>query len=107
MSSRHKLVFATERPVVTTATEDDVDLFYALWTNPRVMKNVGFPRGLPVTVCEFRESLSKQGRSEFDQLLVVELKATGQFIGECKLSYPDEAGIAEADVKLLPEFWGV
>jgi RimJ/RimL family protein N-acetyltransferase len=42
----------------------------------------------------------------FERLLVVELKATGQAIGECKLSRPDEEGIAEPDLKLLPEFWG-
>ncbi|MGD2207250.1 MAG: GNAT family N-acetyltransferase, partial [Anaerolineae bacterium] len=92
--------------MVRTATAEDVDLFYALWTNPQVMKNVGFPQGLRVARSELKERLSKQGRSEFEQLLVVELKATGQAIGECKLSYPDEEGIADPDIKLLPEFWG-
>jgi len=106
MSSGHSLVLETERLAVRTATEEDVDLFYALWTNPQVMKNVGFPQGLRVTRCELEEKLSRRGRSELEQLLVVELKATGQVIGECKLSYPDEEGIAEPDVKLLPEFWG-
>lgn len=106
MSSRHKLVFATDRLVVRTATEDDVDLFYALWTNPRVMRNVGFPHGLSVTRRELEDRLSKQVDSEFDRLLVVELKAAGQAIGECKLSRPDEEGVAEPDIKLLPEFWG-
>jgi RimJ/RimL family protein N-acetyltransferase len=37
---------------------------------------------------------------------VVELKDTGQAIGECKLSRPDELGIAEPDIKLLPAYWG-
>ena len=106
MSPGHSLVFETERLTVRTATVDDVDLFFALWTNPQVMKNVGFPHGLRVTRRELKERLSKQGTSEFEQLLVVELKATGQAIGECKLSDPDESGIAEPDVKLLPEFWG-
>jgi len=99
-------VFETERLTVRTATVDDVDLFYALWNNPRVMQHVGFPQGLGITRDELQERLSKQGGSEFDHLLVVELTATGQAIGECKLSSPDEDGIAEPDVKLLPEFWG-
>ena len=106
MSSGHNLVFETERLVVRTATEEDVDLFYALWTNPQVMKNVGFPHGLRLTRRELEERLSKQGKSEFGQLLVVELKATGQAIGECMLSCPDEEGVAEPDIKLLPKFWG-
>jgi RimJ/RimL family protein N-acetyltransferase len=106
MSPGHSLIFETERLIVRTATVEDVDLFYALWTNPQVMKNVGFPHGLRVTRSELKERLSKQGRSEFEQLLVVEPKATGQAIGKCKLSYPDEEGIADPDIKLLPEFWG-
>jgi len=106
MPTGHNLILETERLAVRTATEQDVDLFYALWTNPRVMRNVGFPHGLPVTRCELDDRLSKQVGSEFDRLLVVGLKATGQVIGECKLSRPDEEGVAEPDIKLLPEFWG-
>jgi RimJ/RimL family protein N-acetyltransferase len=99
------LIFETDRLTVRIATEDDAELFYALWANPEVMTNVGFPRGLPVTRCQLEDRLSKQGDSEFEQLLIVELKSTGQAIGECKLSYPDEEGIAQPDVKLLPHFW--
>jgi hypothetical protein len=65
-----------------------VDLFYALWTNSQVMQNVGFPHGLRLERHELEERHSKQSESEFDQLLVVELKATGQPIGECYLHVP-------------------
>jgi len=106
MPASHSLVFETARLMVRTATVEDVDLFYALWTNPQVMKNVGFPQGLRTPRSEIEERLSRQGRSEFAQLLVIQLRATGQAIGECKLSEPDEDGIAEPDIKLLPEFWG-
>jgi len=106
MRSRQAAIFETERLVVRAAGEEDVDLFYALWTDPQAMRNVGFPKGLPVTRDGLRETLSRQGRSEFDRLLVVQLKAAGQPIGECKLSSPDRNGVAEPDVKLLREFWG-
>jgi len=106
MSPGHSLVLETERLVVRTATVEDADLFYALWTDPRVMKHVGFPQGLRITEGELGERLSKQKGSEFERLLVVELKSTGQAIGECKLGHPDEEGIAGPDLKLLPEFWG-
>jgi RimJ/RimL family protein N-acetyltransferase len=99
-------VFETERLRVRTATVDDVELFYTLWTDPHVMHYVGFPRGLRVTRDELRDRLSQGGPSAFEQLLVVELKATGQAIGQAKLSRPDEEGIAEPDAKLLPDFWG-
>jgi hypothetical protein len=35
MSSGHSLVFETERLAVRAATEEDAELLYALWTNPR------------------------------------------------------------------------
>jgi RimJ/RimL family protein N-acetyltransferase len=49
-----------------------------------------------------------QGRdaNEFSQLLVVRLKRTGEAIGQCKMCLPDEHGISETDVKLLPTYWG-
>jgi RimJ/RimL family protein N-acetyltransferase len=106
MSPVHGTVFETERLIVRTATLEDVGLFYALWTHPQVMEHVGFPQGLRMTRNDVRERLLKRGRSEFEPLLVVVLKTTGQAIGECKLSYPNEERIAEPDIKLLPEFWG-
>jgi RimJ/RimL family protein N-acetyltransferase len=106
MPSGPSVVFETERLVVRAASPDDVDLLYALWAEPRVMKHVGFPHGLRVTRSEVEDRLLKQGESEFEQLLVVALRDTGQAIGECNLSRPDEEGIAEPDIKLLPAFWG-
>lgn len=107
MPQNRNHVLETHRLIVRTAAVEDVDLFVNLWTDPRVMKNVGFPDGLRVDRNQLIERLSKQGDCEFEQLLVVVVKASGQAIGECKLSYPDEHGNAEPDIKLLPEFWGL
>jgi hypothetical protein len=52
----------------------DAGLFYNLWTDPRVMTNVGFPRGIPITIDEIRTRIRNQGESEFDQLIVVILR---------------------------------
>ena len=60
MSLGHTLVFETERLITRIATVDDVDLFYALWTNPQVMANVGFPHGLRITRSELKDRLLKQ-----------------------------------------------
>jgi RimJ/RimL family protein N-acetyltransferase len=106
MSQIHAQVFVTKRLKVRAAARDDVDLYYALWTDPRVMKNVGFPQGLRTSRSDIMEILSKQAGTEFDRLLVVALKDGGQAIGECKLARPDEQGIAEPDIKLLPAYWG-
>jgi RimJ/RimL family protein N-acetyltransferase len=106
MAKHPGTVFETERLVVRKATGDDVNFYYELWTHPDVMRHVGFPQGLPITKAELRERLVGEPASEFDRLLVVEKKATGEAIGECKLAQPDEDGISEPDIKLLPEHWG-
>ncbi len=106
MASNRRDVFETDRLTVRIATVEDVDLFYALWTSPQVMTNVGFPQGLRIERGEIEDRLSKQGEEALEQLLVIDLKATDQSIGECHLSRPNDAGIAEPDVKLLPAFWG-
>jgi RimJ/RimL family protein N-acetyltransferase len=106
MTKGRSIVFRTDRLIVRPATEDDVNLFFSLWTNPRVMSNVGFPDGLRITREDVRTQIQKQGNSEFDQLLVVVLKATGESLGECKMHRPNSEGVARTDVKLLPEFWG-
>jgi len=99
-------VFETARLIIRTVCAVDVGMYYALWTNPRVMTYVGFPQGLRMTREEIAAKIQEQGESEFGRLLVVALKETGEAIGECKLYLPDEEGISRTDVKLLPQFWG-
>jgi RimJ/RimL family protein N-acetyltransferase len=83
-------------------------MYYQLWTNPIVMRNVGFPHGLPITLDEVCAKIAEhiQIQGDFGRLLVVEEKTSGTVIGECKMYLPDENGISETDVKLLPKYWG-
>ncbi len=106
MRPDRKIVFDTPRLVIRLATIEDVDLIHQLWTDPQVMSHVGFPKGLPITRDQIQNQIAAAGMSEFQQLLVVELKSTGQAIGQCKMDCPDSEGIARTDVKLRPAFWG-
>ena len=106
MTTDRDVVFETRRLVVRKATAEDAGFYHELWTDPQVMKHVGFPQGLPIPQAEIRERLEDEPASEFDRLLVIEQKETGERIGECKLARPDEEGIVEPDIKLLPEHWG-
>ena len=101
-----KTVFETERLTVRTARIEDVDLYHALWNDPQVMTNMGFPYGLRITRPEIEAKIREQSGAEFGRLLVATLKTSGQIIGECKLYLPDEESVSETDVKLLPLFWG-
>jgi RimJ/RimL family protein N-acetyltransferase len=106
MSPDREVVFATPRLLIRFATIEDVDLFHQLWTDPRVMSYVGFPEGLPMTREQIHDRIAASGGSEFDRLLVIELKSTGQAVGECWMSRPNAEGVATTDVKLLRAFWG-
>jgi RimJ/RimL family protein N-acetyltransferase len=83
-----------------------VELFYKLWTDPKVMTFVGFPSGLRITPDEIRTGIGKEDESEYNKKLIVQLKDSQQLIGECKLGLPDDDSISETDVKLMPQFWG-
>jgi len=103
-----KKIIETKRLIIRKAenTEKDIDLYFQLWNHPDVMKFVGFPKGLHFLKERISEQLSKQPNSEFDELLLVEIKENGVLIGEAKLGFPDNEGISKTDIKLLPEFWG-
>lgn len=99
----------TERLIIRKAKlcKKDAELFFKLWNHPQVMKNVGFPNGLQITETEIEELLINQPDSILDSLLVVEIKGTGELIGEAKLGKPNEQKAAHTDIKLLPAFWGI
>jgi RimJ/RimL family protein N-acetyltransferase len=102
------MIFETKRLLIRKATtsNEDVDLFYSLWINPQVMINVGFPSGLKITREEIIGSITNQDDSEYNHKLIVIQKDSADPIGECKLGLPDDDGISETDVKLLPQYWG-
>jgi len=99
-------VFETDRLIVRLAVAADAELYYRLWTNPRVMSPVGFPNGLPIALDDIKKQIAAGGPSVYEQLLVVDTKSGRHTIGECRMHAPDAEGIARTDVKLLPEYWG-
>ena len=101
-----KIVIETPRLTIHLAVPEDANIVHALWTDPRVMRNVGFPNGLPITEEEIREDILRRGNSEFEQLLIVRIKQTGTAVGQCLMRSPNEDGISETDVKLNPTYWG-
>ncbi|MFC1521169.1 GNAT family N-acetyltransferase [Elusimicrobiota bacterium] len=102
------MIFETARLLIRKAEPlpSDVDLLYSVWTNPQVMKNVGFPQGLKTTKEKILSDIKNHDDTEFSQYLIVEAKAGNELIGECKLMLPDKEGVSETDVKLLPKYWG-
>jgi RimJ/RimL family protein N-acetyltransferase len=105
--SEKQIVIKTERLVIRTARPVEAEVLYRLWSDARVMSNVGFPRGLDISRREIEEGIRSQDpESEFGKYLMAQLQDEGATLGECKMILPDENGISRTDVKLLPEFWG-
>lgn len=102
------MIFLTKRLMVRRSKlcDADINLYHRLWNSPSVMRNVGFPMGLRIN----RDSIQDliiigQSDTAFDKSLLVQLRDTGQAIGECKMGLPNSNGISITDVKLLPEYW--
>ena len=100
------MIIETKRLKIRMATLDDVPFYYQLWTNPDVMKNVGFPQGLQITQEEIEAQIQRGGNQLFGHLLVVLLKENEEMIGECVMHPVNKEGIAETGIKLLPQYWG-
>ena len=102
------MVFETTRLIIRipTTKDEDVDLYFQLWNDPRVMENVGFPKGLMKRREDIIAQLALTYPSEFDRTLIVIEKDGNKPVGECKLGSANEESIAHTDVKLLPEYWG-
>ena len=96
----------TRRLGIRTAHPSDAEFIHGLWTSPDVMRFVGFPEGLAITVSEVRKGIERDPDSEFRSRLIVELRSTQVPIGQCKIGTPDSEGICEPDIKLKPEYWG-
>jgi RimJ/RimL family protein N-acetyltransferase len=96
--------FETPRLIVRAATSDDVPFIAALWSDPRVMRYVGFPRGIPTAAEDVPRRIERG--SGLSALLIAELRASREPVGQCMLGTPDSFRVCEPDIKLAPTFWG-
>jgi len=95
---------ASERLYLCRAYEGSRGNFEKLWETGEVMKNVGFPGGLGWSREKYGKFWKAIDRKSFILLAVENSK--GVFMGEAKLSFPDDENRCAHDVKLLPEFHG-
>jgi 2,3-diketo-5-methylthio-1-phosphopentane phosphatase len=78
--------------------------FEKLWETGEVMKNVGYPRGLGWSKQNYDKFWKNVNEKDF--ILFGLENNDGEFIGEAKLTFPDEQNHCSHDVKLLPHFQG-
>ncbi|MEN6370321.1 MAG: GNAT family protein [Thermotogota bacterium] len=94
----------TRRLVVRDAVPEDAAFIASLWSDPRVMRFVGFPHGIPTAATDVPRRIER-GRGD-DVLLIAELCVNGEPVGQCMLGEPSPSGVSEPDIKLHPSFWG-
>lgn len=99
------IIFTTPRLIIRTATLDDANFLYQLWTNPAVMTNVGFPQGLRTSRAKIAAQIASHEEPPFNQVLIACLQ-DDTVIGQCKMTLPNKDGISTTDVKLHPDHWG-
>ncbi len=96
--------FCTPRLEVREAADVDEAFIVSLWSDPRVMRFVGFPLGIPTAADDVPRRM--RCGAGLTALLVAESRETRRAIGQCLLGAPDADGVCEPDIKLDPAFWG-
>jgi ribosomal-protein-alanine N-acetyltransferase len=100
------LLLETARLGVRRAQADDAEFIHGLWTSPDVMRFVGFPNGLAISIEQIRDQIRCGPDTEFGALLIAQHLVLGARIGQCKIGVPDRDGLCEPDIKLHPKHWG-
>ncbi|NIS79526.1 MAG: GNAT family N-acetyltransferase, partial [Anaerolineales bacterium] len=104
------ILYRTKRLSLMGIERRHLEHLLQLWIDPDVMRNVGFPKGLHPDDIDLEAHLWCGGVSEPKDRqpgihMAVELQ-DGTFVGEAKLGEPDLNGVAEPDVKFMPQHWG-
>ena len=102
--SSRKLFAFSERLFFCGVSRDRREDFENLWETGEVMKNVGYPKGLGWSRPQYDNFWKTLDNKNF-VLFAIENK-NGRFVGEAKLSFPDDDNFCGHDVKLLPEYQG-
>ncbi len=76
----------------------------SLWESGRVMTHVGYPDGLSWSQAKYDDHWRRIAQDEKNIYIALEDKS-GTFMGEAKLSSPDDDGFCGHDLKLSPQFW--
>ena len=103
-----EMFIQTNRLTIRKAKESDSSLIWSLWTDPRVMADVGYPEGLRINEVEIKERIGREGREKtlLESLLIVDLRNEKISIGQCFMLRPNDKGVSSTDIKLLPKYWG-
>jgi RimJ/RimL family protein N-acetyltransferase len=105
---RHRVILQTRRLTLRELTEDDIDAFFALGSDPRVTRftGTGTLRDRDHALQVLRDlPLHDYARHGFGRWATV-LRATGGVIGFAGLKRLEELGEVDLGVWLLPEHWG-
>jgi ribosomal-protein-alanine N-acetyltransferase len=100
----------TERLLLRSPSEDDLDSIVDLWTDPLVTKYIGGPRDRDMVLDYFRDYADNPKatvRKEKDRWWSVIERSTGDFIGLCGLTEKEVEGQPEIDLGyfLLLSYW--
>jgi len=97
----------TDRLIIRSIQEADVESLAALWTDPDVTHYMGGPRNYEEVLKSLREDAKLNLQPDFDLWTVIE-KGTGQIIGHCGIIDKDVEGKREYEIiyVLAKSSWG-
>ena len=100
----------TERLLLREFTEDDVEAFYQLGSDPAITRYTG-EGGMMKTLEDARMALRARPLADYQKhgygRWAVVLKSTNEVIGFAGLKYLDEFQEVDIGYRLLPAYWGI
>ncbi|EDY83995.1 acetyltransferase, GNAT family [Verrucomicrobiia bacterium DG1235] len=105
--SQSSILFETDRLVVRSITQDDVDSIYAVYSAPKAMRWVGDGQPIKYNDCiKWVEVTANNYASRGYGLSALQLSDTGEIIGFCGLVHPNGQHEPEIKYALLERYWG-
>jgi len=100
----------TERTIIRSPKKSDVDFYKNLWADGKVMKYVGFPRGIVANRDDIMSRIEIPNPAE--NRLVVEEKSSGETIAETgwgmdgEYQFANGRNCAGLEIKIKKSHWG-
>jgi RimJ/RimL family protein N-acetyltransferase len=106
-----KPILETERLLLREFDEDDVEPFYALGSDPAILRYTGDPGGGLASIEQALEVLRSRPLADYEKYgfgrWACVYKASDSVIGFAGLKYLDDLREVDIGYRLLPAYWGL
>jgi len=99
------IIASTQRLILRTLDEDDLDFLMSIWGDPEVMRHSGGPGSREQEVKSLKFYIRLQKEKGYSPYAVID-KVSNHFLGVCGFNPPSDLGAIELMYHFAKEHWG-